>query len=77
MLTADCSVALRLIAEAVALAAEAGEPRYVAPVVNPATGDVALAILDHEPEGDHVRVAPDGSCATVYFPLDDGASLGQ
>lgn len=70
MLTSDCALALHLIAEAVDLAATAGMARFVAPVVNEQTGDAVLAILDREPEGDHVRVAPDGSCATVFVPVE-------
>lgn len=62
------ATAAALLAEAAELARRSGQPRYVAPAVDPETGGVALAILDAEPEGDHVRVGPDGSAVAVYLP---------
>ncbi len=70
MMTSDCSVALRLIAEAVSLAVAAGAPRYVAPITDTETGDVTLQIVEDEPDQDHVVVDPFGECRLVYVPSD-------
>ncbi len=50
------------------LALADGRRRYVAPAVNEQTGDVALAILEAEPDGDHLRVEANGSAIAVYPP---------
>jgi hypothetical protein len=65
------SVALRLVADAAELAAVAGVPRYVAPMVDPKTGEATLQIVEDEPVVHHVRVSPSGECVVVFLPVEN------
>jgi hypothetical protein len=69
--SAITSVALRLVAEAAELAAVAGVPRYVAPVVDENTGEATLQIVEDEPVVHHVRVSPSGECIVVFLPVEN------